>query len=97
MDALRCLFIQTANQILVNVFGHERNHRSRYLRYSYQCGVECHVRIDLILLHALRPETLTASSDIPVTHIIDEILERSCSLRNAVVAQIVVHLFDEAV
>ena len=74
MDTFRSIFINTSYQVLVNIFCHERNHRSGCLADRYQCGIQCHIRIDLILLHAFCPETLTASSDIPVTHLIYELL-----------------------
>ena len=97
MDALRSGLVDASDQILVDILSHERDHRSRCLGYRYQCSVQCHIGIDLILLHALCPETLTASSYIPVTHVIYEILKCSCSLRDAVVCQVVIHVFHHGV
>ena len=93
MNTLRSGLVNAAHQILINILGHERNHRSCALGNRNKCGIKCHVSIDLILLHALCPETLTASSDIPVTHIIHKALQCSCSFGNLVMIQILIH-FD---
>ena len=92
MDALGSRFVDGAYQVLVDLLGHERNHGSRCLGNGHQRGVKGHVGIDLILLHSLCPETLTASSYVPVAHVVHEILEGSCSLGDPVVGQIVVYL-----
>ena len=84
MDTLRSVCINASYKVLVDILSHERDHRSCSLGNCYQCCVKCHVSIDLILLHALCPKTLTASSYIPVTHIVNKFLECSCSLRNLV-------------
>ena len=91
MDTLRSCFVQRSYKILVNVLCHERNHRSCSLGNCYQSCVKSHVRIDLILLHAFCPETLTAASYIPVTHLVYKALKCSCSLRNLIVVQIFVN------
>ena len=85
MDTLRRTFIERAHQILVNILGHKRNHRGRTLADRHERSVERHVGIDLILLHPLRPEALTASSDIPVAHIVHKIVHRSGRLGDAVI------------
>ena len=97
MNALRSRLIHGAHQILIDILGHERDHRRRTLADRHKRCVECHVSVDLILLHALCPETLTASSDIPVAHIIDKIIQRSCSLRDAVVGKVVVHFLNHRI
>ena len=74
-----CLFIDASYKVLVDFFCHKRNHRSCCFGNCYQCSIKCHVSIDLILLHAFCPETFTASSYIPVTHLIYKFLQCSCS------------------
>ena len=97
MNALRSRLIHGAHQILIDILCHKRNHRRRTLADRHKRCVECHVRVDLILLHALCPETLTASSDVPVAHVIDEIIQRSCSLRNAVIGKVVIHFLNHRI
>ena len=91
------ILINASYQILVDIFRHERNHRSCSLADFYKCCVQSHVGIDLILLHTLCPETLTASSYIPVTHIIYKILQCSCCFRDSVIAKIIVYFFDQSI
>ena len=97
MDALRSGLVQVTDQILVDRLCHKWDHRSCYLTYGNQSGIQSHISVDLILLHTLRPETLTASSDIPVAHVIYKILQGSCSLWDPVVRQVIVYLFDQGV
>ena len=97
MDTLRRSLIDGSYQILVDLFCHERDHRRSSFADLYQCCIKRHIGIDLILLHSLRPETLTASSDIPVAHVIYKLLQRSCSLRDLVVRQVLVYFCDHCV
>ena len=89
--------IHAAYQVTVDGLGDERNHRCRYLRERYQCGVERHVSIDLILLHALRPEALSRTTNIPVRHVVDEILHRVRSLRDTEVREVIIDFADHGV
>ena len=91
MDTLGSGCIIASYQILVNILGHEGDHGCGCLTDVHQCGVQRHVGIDLILLHALCPETLTAASYIPVTHLIDEVLQSLGSLWDTVLVQIAVY------
>ena len=91
VDALRSCLIDGSYKVLVDLLRHERDHRSCCLTDRHESCVESHVSVDLILLHALCPETLTASSDIPVTHVIHKLLKRSCCLRDAVVRKVIIH------
>ena len=97
VDALRSRLIDGSYQVLVDLLCHERDHRSCCLTDRHECCVKSHVSVDLILLHALCPETLTASSDVPVAHVIDEIIQRSCSLRNAVIGKVVIHFLNHRI
>ena len=97
MDTLRSVCINASYKVLVDILSHERDHRSCSLGNCYQCCVKCHVSIDLILLHALCPETLTASSYIPVTQIIYEILKHTCCLWDSVIAKIIIYIFYHCV
>ena len=97
MDTLRSIFIHASYQVLIDVFCHERDHRSCCLGDGYQCMVQSHVSIDLILLHSLCPETLTASSYIPVTQIIYEVLKHTCCLWDSVIAKIIIYIFYHCV
>ena len=97
VDALRSCLIDGSYKVLVDLLCHERDHRSCCLTDRHESCVESHVSIDLILLHALCPETLTASSYIPVAHVIHELLECSCSLRDAVVRKVVIHCLNSRI
>ena len=97
MDTLRSIFVDRAHEVTVDLLCHERDHGSSGLTDSHQSGIQCHIRIDLILLHALCPEALTGTANIPVTHIVHEILQRSGRFRNTVVSQVVVGITDSAV
>ena len=90
MNTLNCVFVNASYKVLVDFFCHERNHRSCCFGNCYQSSVQSHVSIDLILLHALSPETLTASSYIPVTHLIYKLLKSSCAFRDLVVCKAVI-------
>ena len=89
--------IHAAYQVTVDGLGDERNHRCRYLRECYQCGIKRHVGIDLILLHALRPEALSRTTHIPVRHVVDEILHRVRGLRDTEVREVVIDFADHGV
>ena len=89
--AFRGIFINTSYKVLVNILCHERNHRGSHFGNGHQCGIQCHICIDFILFHSFCPETLAASSYIPVTHVIHELLKRSCSFRNPVICQIIIY------
>ena len=93
MNTFRSIFVDTAYQIAVDILCHKRNHRSCCLRDGHQSCIQCHISIDFILGHTFCPETLPAPSDIPVAHLIHKILQRSRTLRNPVVFQILIHTF----
>ena len=93
MNTFRCIFIQTSHQVLVNIFCHKRNHRRSRFGNGYKGGVQSHISVNLILFHTFGPETFTASSDIPVTHIIYKFLQRSGRFRNLVTSQVFINRF----
>ena len=97
MHGLRRRCIDCANQILVNLLAHKRNHRRSRLRDRDQRRVERHERIDLILLHALCPETVAAAAHIPVRHVVDKLLEHRSGLRNFICREIFVRIPHHAV
>ena len=97
MHGLRRGCIDRANQILVNLLTHKRNHRRGRLRDRDQRRVERHKRIDLILLHALCPETVAAAAHVPVRHVFDKFLEYGSRLRNSVVREVLIRVADHAV
>ena len=97
VNTFRSILINATNQVLINLFCHERDHRSCCLRYCNKSCVQSHVSIDLILLHSLCPETLTASSYIPVTQIIYEVLKHTCCLWDSVIAKIIIYIFYHCV
>ena len=97
MHALRSRLINISDQVLVDILAHERDHGSSHLRYSHESCVKRHVGIDFVLLHSLGPEALTASSHVPVAHIIHKVLKGSRSLRDPVISKIAVHFLDQGV
>ena len=56
-----------ADEVSINILCHKRDHRGCSLGSCHKSCIQCHVSVDLILLHALCPETFPASSYIPVT------------------------------
>ena len=97
MDTFRCGSIIASYQILINILCHEGNHGSCCLTDGYQCSIQSHISIDLILRHAFCPETFSASSYIPVTHIIYKFFQQSCSFRNTVGTQIFINAFNNQI
>ena len=97
MDALGGGLIDAANKVAVDILGHERDHRGSQLDNGDKSGVEGHVGVYLILLHALRPEALPAAADIPVAHVVNEALERPCRLGDSVAAEVAVDRADKGV
>ena len=95
--AFRGIFINTSYKVLVNILCHERNHRGSHFGNGHQCGIQCHICIDFILFHSFCPETLAASSYIPVTHVIHELLKCSCSFRDPIICQIVIYSLDDCI
>ena len=91
MYAFRSTLVDISYQVLVDLLCHEWDHRRSCLCNSYKSGIQSHISIDLILLHALCPETLTASAHIPVAHIVYKLLKGSCCLRDLVIHQAVVN------
>ena len=92
MNTFRCILVPGAHQVPVDLLRHEGNHGRRRLAYGNQGSVQRHIGIDLILLHALGPETLPAPAHIPVAHLFHKILQGLCRLRDPVFIQIPVHL-----
>ena len=66
MNALRRILLDAAHDVLINLLRHERNHRRGAQADVLQRGVQRLIGIDLVLLHALCPETLSAAAHIPV-------------------------------
>ena len=97
MNALRCVLVNTAHQIAVNFLRHKRNHRCGALADIHKRRIKGHISVDLILLHALRPETLPASSHIPVAHFIHKVVQNARRLGDSVIVQMVVHFLDGSV
>ena len=58
--------VHFSHDILVNLLCHKRNHGSSRLCHGHKGRVQGHEGINLILLHSLCPEALTASAHIPV-------------------------------
>ena len=97
MDTFRCVLVNASHKVLVDILCHERNHRRCCFCSGHKGSVQGHISIDLILLHTFCPETLTASSHIPVAHLIHKVLQRAGCLRDAVVCQVVIHGLHQGV
>ena len=97
MYGFRCIFIHRAHQIGIDLICHERNHGGCCLCSCHQCLIKGHIGIDLILFHALCPETLTAAANVPVTHIIYEALQSLCCFRDPVIAKILIHALHHGI
>ena len=91
MDGFRCILIYRANQVLIDILCQERNHRCCGLAECHKRRIKCHVCVDLILWHILCPITLTTTSDIPVTHIIDKLSECLSCLRNTIITKVIIY------
>ena len=97
MDAFRSTLINAAYQVSVYAFCHKWNHWSRYLAQCNKCCVQCHVCINLVLFHSLSPESLTASSYIPVRELIYKVLKNSCCLCNLVILKVVINCLNKSI
>ena len=97
MDTCGSGGVYTANQVAVDVFGHEGDHGSSQLAYGYQSGVQGHVSVDLILLHALGPVTSAAAAYIPITQIVHEGLQGAGGFGQTIVFQVGVYFADQGV
>ena len=97
MNTLRCIRINTRYDILIDFFRHERNHRSRELGKCDKACVQRHVRIDLVLLHALCPEAAAAAADVPVGQVVNKCLQSLAGFRNLIGCHVRIHLFDGGV
>lgn len=97
MDALGSGLVNAANEVAVDILRHERNHRSGKLRDSDKCCVKGHICVSLIAAHSLRPEALAAAADIPVAHLVDEVLQRTRRLGDAVIRKVVVNGRDKRI
>ena len=97
MNAFGNVLVDRADKIAVDVVCHEGDHGSCKLADGFECGVESHISVDLILLKTLCPEAFSASANVPVTHIVNKALESSCGFGDSVVAEIAVNGVNEAV
>ena len=97
VDALGSARIDAAHDILVDLLSHEGDHGSCALADVDQCSVQSHVRVDLVLLHALGPEAVTAAADIPVGHLVHECLQSGSRLGDPVLIQVRIRVPDHSV
>ena len=97
VDALGSGLVDTTHEVAVDILRHERYHRSGKLRDGDERGVKSHIGIYLVLAHALRPEALAAAADIPVAHLVDEVLQRTRCLGDAVIRKVIVNGGDKGV
>ena len=97
MYGLLRVLIHRAYHVAVDGIRHEGNERSSAEDRVIQGGIQGHIRIDLILLHPLCPETLTAPADIPVGKIVGKLLQRAAGFRNAVSSHVFIYGADHGV
>ena len=97
MDAFRRALVRPCHEILIDALRHKRDHRRGRLRNRHKRRIQCHIGIDLILFHTTRPKTFTAPADIPVTHIIDKILQRPRRFGDTVITKMAVDLPDHGI
>ena len=97
MDALGRLLVDAADDVLINGFRHERDHRRGGLRRRHERRVERHIGIDLVLALALRPEALAAAAHIPVAQLVDEALQGLRRFRDLVGGEALVDRLDHRV
>ena len=97
MDTLGSRGIDAPYDVLVDLLRHEGDHRSGAFADVHQRGVQRHVGIDLVLLHALGPEAVAAAADIPVGHLVHEALQRGCCLGDPVLVEIRVRILDHRI
>ena len=97
MYALRRIFINAAYEISVDALGNERNHRSSSLYCCNQRRIKSHVRVDLILFHTLRPEALTTAAYIPITELVNKLLQSLCSFGNFIRRKVSVYFLHHGV
>ena len=97
MDGLRRRFINAANEVAVDGFGDEGYHRRCGLSRGHECRPEGHVGVNLILLHALGPETGTAAAHIPVGQFIRKGLQSLGGFCYLIAPQVAVHFLNHGI
>ena len=97
MHGLRRRLVDAAHEVLVDGLRHERDHRRSGLDRRHERRVERHVGIDLVLFHALRPETAAAAAHVPVGELIDKLLQRLGGLGHMVAREIFIHVLDHRI
>ena len=75
VDAGRGLRVDAANQVLVQLFRHERHERREQGDKRGQALVEREVRGYLVVVHAGFPEALATAPQVPVRQIFQEFLD----------------------
>ena len=97
MNTFRSGRVIGAHQIPVDFLCHKGNHGSRRLAHRHQRRMQGHISVNLILLHALCPEALTAAAHIPVAHLLHKVLQYLGGLGDTVLVQIIVHLAHNSI
>ena len=97
MDGFLGILIHGADHVLVDGLRHEGDEGCCTEDGILQCGEQGHVGIDLVLLHTLGPETLTAPSYIPVGEVVHKYLQSLAGLRDPVLGHVGIHIPDHGV
>ena len=97
VDALRSGTVHAAHDILVDLLGHEGDHRRSQLGQGHQSGPEGEVRVDLALCHLRFPETLSGATDVPVGKLICEVLQGPGRFGDLISAEVRVNFLDQGV
>ena len=94
MHRYGCRLINRANEVAIDILGHEGNEGRRCLSDGYEGGIEGEICVNLIGGHTLDPEALAAAAYVPVGKLVNKALKHARSLGNLVCAEVLVGSLD---
>ena len=97
MDGLRRVLVDVADEVAVDLFRHEGDHRGSGLRGRDQSGIQRHIGVDLVLSQFLGPVAGAAAADVPVGEVVHELLDVGGGFRNTVVVEVLIDALDHGV
>ncbi len=97
MDGLRRILLDAPDDVLVDLLGHEGDHGCCAQADRLQRRVQRQEGVDLVLLHALCPESLSAAAHVPVGHVVHKVLKDRSGLRDLVGGKVRIRIPDHRV
>src|SRR5258708_11349137 len=94
VNAERCMLVDAAHQVLIQLFRRERHEGSEQLDECGQALVQREVCRHLLVVQGSFPEAFAAAAQVPVREVLQELLRDCCWLRRVVLVQAVRDLTD---